>query len=163
MNMLIETLGMVGSHWTAWIPVVLITLAACYGVVHIRICPHINGTADVAPKEAASRLNQPYVAGPSFFIVMALGISAMLVGLVMTAKAELPVAAFLILASGIVIVQVAPIILRLREAYDRVMAAHLEGTEAVQLATERLRDLHLGGIAMSLGIAAMMAVGLLAF
>ncbi|MEM6972571.1 MAG: hypothetical protein AAF577_07175 [Pseudomonadota bacterium] len=163
MNMLIETLGMVSTTWVAWIPVVLITLAALYGMIHIRLCPHIRGTAAVEPHEAAARLHQPFVAGTTFFLVMALGIAAMLVGLSMTADAKSPVTAFLILAAGIIIVQVAPIMLRLREAYDRVMAAHLEGEEAVQLATERLRDLHLGGIAMSLGIAALLSVGLLVF
>ncbi|MEL6266687.1 MAG: hypothetical protein AAFR52_13740, partial [Pseudomonadota bacterium] len=124
---------------------------------------HIRGTAQVDPHDAASRVGQPVVAGIGYFLVMLAGIAAIMVALSMMAQGMTPVAAFAVLAAGIVVVQIAPVILRLRESYDRVIAAQLQGPEAVAFARERLRNLHTAGILLCVGIALLLALGLLAF
>ncbi|MGF1551080.1 MAG: hypothetical protein ACFBWO_01100 [Paracoccaceae bacterium] len=163
MMMLTETCRAVAAHPAPWALIAALVLAAVYGVIHLRYCPFVRGTARVSRTEALARLASPWIAGPAYALIMIGGIALMLAGLVLIANAAEPVAAFLTLARGIAVVQGAPVWLRLREAYDRVIAAEAEGAEAVAFARSRLVNLHLAGIATVLAIAGMLALALTVF
>lgn len=162
MNMLLETLANVGSHPVPWICVLIVALGAVLAARKCHTCQHLSGTAEVDYKDAKARLDQPFVAGAGYALVIVVGIVAMLISLAMIASSIAPVTAFVVLTAGVVTVQIAPIVLRMREGYDRVIAAEAQGPDAVAFARERLRDIYSALIAMSLGIAAIMALGLLA-
>ncbi|MEO0822732.1 MAG: hypothetical protein AAF074_20175 [Pseudomonadota bacterium] len=163
MNMLIETLGMVSSSPLSWGGVGAMLLFAAYSLVVWYRCPHIAGTASVNLADAQSRLDKPFAAGPRYFFMMVLGIASMLTGLAMIANDFLPVKGFLIVVAGVFVVQITPLRLRLRESYDRVIAAECEGPEAVEVARDRLRDVHLSNIVVNLFIAIALASALLIF
>ncbi|MEO1773543.1 MAG: hypothetical protein AAFS07_01190 [Pseudomonadota bacterium] len=161
MNMLLETLNTVGSHPVPWIVVAFVILGALAVMRKRATCPHLRGTATVSYEEAKARLDQPFVAGAGYAFTIVIGIAAMVTGLAMIANSIAPVAAFVVLSAGIVTVQIAPHFLRLREGYDRVIAARAEGPDALAFARERVEDTYTGLIAMSVGIAVVLSLGLL--
>lgn len=161
MNMLLETLASVGSHPVPWICVLIVALGALVAARKCQVCEHLDGSAEVDLADAQARLDRPFVAGPAYALSIILGIIAMLTGLALIAASIAPVTAFVVLTVGIVTVQIAPIMLRLSENYDRVIAAQAEGMDAVEFARERLRSSYSALIAMSLAISLIMAIGLL--
>lgn len=163
MNMLVETLSTVGTHPAAWACVALVAALAAHAAWVGARCPYVRGTVTAGREEALARTQSPYIAGPGYALVILAGIALMVTGLAMMARAVEPVLAFAILAAGIVVVQVAPARLRLSEGYDRVIAAELQGPDAVAFARERLRDLHKAHVAMTGAIAVLLAAGLVAF
>ncbi|MEM6680567.1 MAG: hypothetical protein AAF675_22100 [Pseudomonadota bacterium] len=163
MNMLIDTLSEVSQSPAAWISVLAVASMALLSAGRCAICPHVRGSAPLPPPSDQTRFDQAFVAGPSYLIAMVTGIVAMIAGLAMISSQIEPVAAFLLLAAGICIVQITPLQLRLREAYSRLFAASGDGEEAIEFARERLRSVHHVNIAMSVGLALMLAVGLLSF
>lgn len=163
MNRLIEVCRTVADHPVSWVVIGALVAVALYGVLHMRYCPHVRGTATVSDGEAAARLASPWIAGPGYALVLLAGIALMLTAFGMIAMGTRPVVSFVTLSLGIAVVQGAPVWLRLREAYDRVVAAGAEGPEAVAFARERLVGMHYAGIATVLAVAAMLALALLVF
>ncbi|MEM7496449.1 MAG: hypothetical protein AAF371_00490 [Pseudomonadota bacterium] len=163
MNMLIETLSKVSSHPIAWLCVAAVASMALLSVVHFAMCPFVKGRYDPDEKRALRHLDRPVIAGPRYFLVMTSGILSMIAGLWMIATETHPLIAFFIVAAGICIVQIAPLRLRLHEAYDRVVAADRESAEAGEVARARLKGLHYVNIAMSTAIAMLLALALLTF
>ncbi|MEM6356505.1 MAG: hypothetical protein AAF844_12600 [Pseudomonadota bacterium] len=163
MNMLIETLSEVSGHPIAWASVAAVASLALFSFAHFAMCPYVRGSYDPNDQRTLRHLDKPVIAGPRYFFVMLAGIVAMISGLAMISAGREPVLAFVIVAAGICIVQIAPLRLRLQEAADRVVAADRETPEAGAEARERLRIMHYVNIAMSMVIALLLAVGLLSF
>ncbi|MEM6945596.1 MAG: hypothetical protein AAF416_01430 [Pseudomonadota bacterium] len=163
MNMLLETLTEVSSHPAAWLCVLAVASVAILSAIHCVMCPFVRGTEGSSDGFVPRYLDKPIIAGPVYFFVMLAGIIAMIAGLAMIADGKAPLIAFFIISAGICVVQIAPLRVRLAEAYDRIMAAQMISPDEVEIARERLRVMHYFNIAMSAGIAAVLAVALLSF
>lgn len=163
MNMMIETLAEVSGNPVAWLSVLAVAAMALLSTGHFVMCPYVKGTYDLNDSQTQRRFDKPIIAGPRYFFVMVAGILAMVAGLAMISAGTKPVLAFMIVAAGICVVQIAPLRLRLHEAADRVVAADRETPEAGAAARERLKGVHLTNIATSLIIALLLAIALLSF
>ena len=163
MNMLIETLQRASANPWSWGVVALIGAVAMFYLYQWRTCPYLCHRRQITPEESAVQLDQPFVAGPRFVVVMLAGIASVLAGLAMVSYEANPPLALLLIVLGVFAVKTEPALLQLRESVNRVVAAQLQGPEAVSAAEERLNSAHLWMVATNFLILFAAIAALLAF
>ncbi len=163
MNMLIETLQQASANPYSWGIVGLIALVAAISLIKFRTCPYLHRTIEISPSESQSQVDQPFVAGPRFVIVMLAGIAAILTGLSMVSQQVDPLLALLLIVLGVFAVQIEPAMLRIRESVARLVAAQVQGSDQVAAAEERLRYAHIWLVTANITILCCVVLALLAF
>lgn len=163
MTMLVDALHAAAVNPYSWAVVGLIALATLYSLYRLRTCSYLHRTRHISPEESEASLSRPFAAGPRFVIVMLAGITAILAGLWMILREVNPPVALLSIVLGVFAVQVEPALLQIQEAEKRVVAAQLQGSEAIATAEGRLRDAHVWLVMTSFTILIAVVLALLAF
>ena len=163
MTALIETLQQASTNPNAWAVVGLIAIVTAVSIYKWRTCPYLCHTKDISQEQAVAQVDEPFVAGPRFVIVMLAGIAAMIAGLTLIHWQVYPALALLMIALGVFLVQTEPALLRIRESTERLIAAQAQGPEHVSAAEERLRYAHLGMVTANVILLLAVILALLAF
>jgi len=163
MNRMIETLGMVGGYSQVWVAVGILVLMALYSLIGWRLCPYLRGTRVISTEEVEAARAHRFTGNRRFMLAMLGGIAAVLAGLGMISKAIYPQYGFLLVVSGVYLLQTEPSRLRLREAIIRVVATEDAGPPARIDAKNRLRNDHGWLVGLNFLIPAAVIAGLLAF
>ncbi|MCL5775523.1 hypothetical protein M1105_00750 [Limibaculum sp. FT325] len=163
MKMLVDTLDQASNDPLVWGAVGLIALHGIGATVKWLRCPYLCRTAQITRDEAEARLRNPFIAGPRFFVVMLMGIAALVAGLVLIDAGRIPNYALLLVIAGVFVVQIEPARLRVSEAVARVVASEAATPEQMTIAHKRLRDSHLWFVALNFVLVIAMVAGLAAF
>ena len=141
----------------------LIAIVTGISLMKWRLCPYLHRTKDITEGESQARLDQPFVAGPRFVLIMLAGIVAIIAGLAMVSQQVSPTLALLLIVLGVFAVQIEPAVLRIRESVDRVVAAQVQGPDQIAAAEERLRYAHIWLVSTNLMILIAAVLALLSF
>lgn len=163
MKNLIGTLQQASANPYSWVIVALIGLVAAISLYKFRNCPYLAGTKKISDSEIQAEVDQPFVAGARFVVIMLAGILAILIGLSMVSQQVTPILALLLIVLGVFAVQIEPALLRLRESVARVVVAQVQGPDQIAAARERLRYSHIWLVAANVMILFCVVLALLAF
>lgn len=161
MNMLVTTLQNLGDSPLAWGAVGVLALLALVSLWRYRTCEQLCHDPSGDRGEARAYLGRSVAEGRRYFLLMTLGVAAMIAGLALIAADLRPVAGFFVLVAGALVVQTEPLRQHIRTATARVVAA--ADTDQREVAQETLRDSHRSLVTAHFLLAAALALLLLAF
>jgi len=163
MNMLIETLQHASTNTYSWAIVGMIAAVTLFSLYKWRTCPYLGHTKSITQDESYRQLDQPFVAGARFVVVMLAGIAAILTGLALVSEQINPLLALLLIVAGVFTVQVEPALLNIQESVTRLVSAQCQGHDATAAAEERLRYAHLWLVTANFILLVAVILALLAF